>query len=75
MERLNLNVPPDVRKRLRSVAQHLGRTESEVARQLLTEALDLAEREEFYRRMAKAYTPVVRDRELAILAAFERLRG
>jgi predicted DNA-binding protein len=75
MERINLNVPPDVRKRLKSAAKRAGRTEAEVARALLTRALDREEREEFYRRVAETMTPAIRARKLEILAAFERLGG
>ena len=73
MERLNLNVPKEVRKRLRNVAKQRGRTESAVARDLLVEAVDEIERQEFYRRAIEAYTPERRKRDLEILAAFEKL--
>ncbi len=75
MERINLNIPSEARRRLRGVAKRLGRTQSEVARALLLEALDNAEREDFYRRVAQAQTPELREHRLRILAAFERLRG
>jgi plasmid stability protein len=75
MERINLNVPRDVRKRLRAMATRSGRTEAEVARTLLVGALTRAEREEIYRRFAKCYTPEMRARDLARLRAFERLDG
>ena len=75
MERINLNVPPDVRKRLKNAAKRSGRTEAEVARSLLTQALEREEREEFYRRVAETMTPAIRARQLEILAAFERLGG
>ena len=39
LERINLNVPPQVRQRLRAVAKRLKKTESEVARDLLVDAL------------------------------------
>ena len=75
MERINLNVPTDVRKRLKGVAKRARRTEAEVARRLLVEALEREEREEFYRRVAETMTPAIRARKLEILAAFERLGG
>ena len=75
MERINLNVPPDVRKRLRSAARRAGRTEAQVARTLLIQALDRQEREDFYRRVAETMTPAIRARQLEILAAFERFGG
>jgi CopG antitoxin of type II toxin-antitoxin system len=73
MERLNLNVPRGVRKRLRAMAKQSGRTEAEVARTLLVDAVERARREEIFRQFAEAYTPERRARDLAILRAFERL--
>jgi len=75
MERINLNVPADVRQQLRELATRAGRPEAEVARALLVEALERARREEFYRRVAEAYTPAMRARDLEILRAFESLSG
>jgi predicted DNA-binding protein len=75
MERINLNVPKDVRKRLQGAAKRAGRTEAEVARSLLVQALEREEREEFYRRVAETMTPAIRARNLEILAAFERSSG
>jgi plasmid stability protein len=75
MERINLNVPGDVRKRLRAMAKRAGRTEAEVARTLLVSALTREEREEMYRRFAESFTPEMRARTLAMLKAFERLDG
>jgi hypothetical protein len=75
MERINLNVPADVRRQLRELAASGGRTEAEVARALLVEALERRRREEFYHRFVEAYTPAIRARDLEILRAFERLDG
>jgi hypothetical protein len=75
MERINLNVPPDVRRQLREEAARQGRTESEVARALLIEALERARREAFYRSVAEGYTPEVRARDLEVLRAFDRADG
>lgn len=75
MERINLNVPPDVRQQLRDLAARSGRTEAEMARTLLVSAIEGARREEFYRRVAETYTPEFRARDLQILRAFERLDG
>ena len=60
LERINLNVPADVRKQLREMAAQSGRTEAEVARSLLIDALQRARREELYRRVAEAYTSELR---------------
>ena len=73
MERINLNVPKDVRQQLRNLAKTEGRTEAEVARALLIDALGRAKREGFYRRVAASYTPAMRARDLEILRAFERV--
>ena len=75
MERINLNVPSDAREQLREMAARAGRTEAEVARTLLIDALDRARREEFYRRVAEAQSPELRARDLQVLRAFERLDG
>jgi len=75
LQRINLNVPAQIRVRLRRIARKLSLTESETARQLLTSALDQSERQEFYRRIAAAQTPASRQKELDIVAAFEKLVG
>lgn len=75
MERINLNVPAEVRKRLRRVARRLDVTEAEAARRLLVAAIQRNEREEFYRRVAESQTPESRRRQLEILDAFEKLDG
>ena len=75
LERINLNVPKDVRRELRRLAVSAGRTEAEMARVLLVRALEEARRHEFYRAFAEAYTSELRDRDLSILRAFERLDG
>jgi predicted DNA-binding protein len=75
MERINLNVPSDVRERLRQLAARTGRTEAEVARTLLVGALERSRREEFYRQVADKQSAALRDRDLRILRAFERVDG
>ncbi|OFV89650.1 MAG: hypothetical protein A3G76_11750 [Acidobacteria bacterium RIFCSPLOWO2_12_FULL_65_11] len=75
MERINLNVPKDVRRELRKVAAEAGRSEAEMARVLLIGALERMRREEFYRRVAEGYTPELRARDLAFIRAFESLDG
>jgi predicted DNA-binding protein len=71
LERINLNVPPETRRRLRAVAKRLKKTESEVARDLLVEALRRREKEDFYRRVSEQITPELRKRLLEIARAFE----
>ena len=73
LARINLNVPGPVRAELQALAAREGRTESEVARELLIQALEGARREWFYRQVADAYTPEMRARDMQILRAFERL--
>jgi hypothetical protein len=73
LERINLNVPAETRRRLRAVAKRLKKTESEVARDLLVEALGRKEKEEFYRRVSEQMTPALRSRLLEIANAFERI--
>ena len=75
LERINLNVPPETRRRLKAVAKRLRMTESEVARDLLVEALQRREREEFYRRVSDQMTPELRARLLEIADAFEGVHG
>jgi len=75
MERINLNVPSDVRKQLREMASQSGRTEAEMARTLLVGAIEGARREAFYRRVIEAYGPEFRARDLDVLRAYERLDG
>ena len=73
LERINLNVPPEMRRRLRAVAKRLKKSESEVARDLLVEGLRRREKEEFYARVSEQMTPELRARLLQIAEAFERV--
>lgn len=75
LARINLNVPADAKKRLQAIAKKLRRTESEVARELLLDALERAEREQFYRRVADETTPELRERLLFVAEAMEKLDG
>jgi hypothetical protein len=75
LERINLNVPSEMRRRLRNVAKRLKKTESEVARDLLMEGLRRKEKEAFYRRVSEQMTPELRSRLLDVASAFERLDG
>jgi predicted DNA-binding protein len=74
MERLNLNVPPPMRARIRALAKRRGRTEGEVARELVAEALEHAEREEIAQAVAAAETDDIRARKLAIAREMDDLR-
>lgn len=73
LERINLNVEKETRRRLKAVARRLGRTESEVARELLAQALDRAEREDFYDKVARSMTPAMRKRMVEVVTALDRI--
>jgi len=73
--RINLNVPVEARRRLRAVAKYVGRTESEVARELLLEGLGRREREQFYEKVASEMTPAIRKRMLEVAEALEHING
>lgn len=75
MARINLNVPPAVRDRLRTMASRTGRTEAEMARTLLVDALEAAWRDAFYQKVAAAHDADLKARDLAVLRAFEHLDG
>jgi hypothetical protein len=75
MERINLNIPLPARRELKRVAKAWGRTESEVARQLVLQGLAQIEKNQFYARVAAAQTPALRKRHLAIHTAMEKLNG
>jgi hypothetical protein len=75
MERLNLNVPAEIKERLGRIADRRHLKEAEAARELLVEAVERDEREEFYRQMAAAQTPELRERLRAITHAMEKLGG
>jgi hypothetical protein len=75
MERLNLNIPGDVRKVLKLLAKKARRREGELARELFVKAVAAAAREELLARVAATQTPALRERELAIAAALEGVDG
>jgi hypothetical protein len=75
MERLNLNIPEDTRKALKRLARQANRREGELARELLVRAIAAAERDAFLRRVAAAQTPELREREVELARALEKLRG
>lgn len=75
MERLNLNVPAETRAKIRRIARRRQLKEAEAARELLIEAVEREERDEFYRRFEQAQTPELRERLFAITHALETLGG
>jgi hypothetical protein len=75
MERLNLNIPKETRERIRRIARRRNLKDAEAARELLIEAVERDERDEFYRRMEEAQTPELRERLSAITRAMETLGG
>jgi predicted DNA-binding protein len=75
LARVNLNLPPETRERLRSLAKAAKTPEAVYARLLLVEAITRAERESFRRRLEASRTPEVRERDRKVASALERLRG
>jgi hypothetical protein len=75
LERINLNVPAEARKRLKVVARRLRKTETEVARELFLDALSRAERKQFYEQVASEMTPAIRERMIEVAEALERING
>lgn len=75
LQRVNLNLPPAARLRLRALAKAIRKPEGVYARELLLEAIERAEREAFVNRLRKAYTEDRRKRDRQILDAIERTRG
>ena len=75
LERINLNVPGEAQKRLRTLATRLGKTETEVARELFLDGLVRVERSQLYERVASEMTPAIRQRMVEIAEALERIHG
>ena len=75
LERVNLNLPPVARARLRSLALAAGRPEAVYARELLVSALAEAEAAELRRQLEASRSPARRARDRQIAAGLERLRG
>ncbi len=75
LARVNLNLAPETRERLRSLAKAAKTPEAVYARSLLVEAIERAERESFRRRLAASRTPELCEREREIASALERLHG
>ena len=75
LERVNLNLPPIARDKLRSLAKAAGQPEGVYARELLLSALARAEAKEFRRQLEASRSPERRERDRQIATALERLRG
>jgi hypothetical protein len=75
LARVNLNLPPIARDRLRSLAKAAGQPEAVYARELLLAALARAEAAEFRRKLGASRSPERRARDREIAGALERLRG
>lgn len=74
MERINLNIPSEMRTRLKAVAASRGRTEAEVARELLIHAVEEAEREAWYHAVEVAHRdPTLAQVHLELLARLEAI--
>jgi hypothetical protein len=74
MDRLNLNVPSEIRAALRQLAARANLREGEYARELLVRAVERAEREKFFEEMERKMTPAARKRLLAVAGAVEKAR-
>lgn len=72
---MNLNLPAETRRKIRRIANRRHLKEAEAARELLMEAVEREERNEFYRQMEQAQTPALRERLRAITRAMEKLGG
>jgi hypothetical protein len=75
LERVNLNLPPEARDRLRSLAKAAQKPEAVYARALLVAAIGRADRAAFRQRLEASRTPERRARDREIAAALERLNG
>jgi hypothetical protein len=75
LQRVNLNLPPEQRERLRTLARAARTPEAVYARDLLLEAIERAERAAFRKRLEASRTPERRARDRAVAGALERLRG
>ena len=75
LERVNLNLPPIARDKLRSLAKAAGQPEGVYVRELLLSALAHAEAKEFRRQLEASRSPARRERDRQIATALERLRG
>jgi len=75
LQRVNLNLPPEERERLRNLAKAAKTPEAVYARELLVEALARAERAAFRKSLEASRTPERRARDREIAAALERLHG
>ncbi len=74
LARLNLNVPPEAREMLRSLAKARGQPDAVYARELLVDALKRAKAEEI-RLWIKSRSPELRARERQIVEALEPLQA
>jgi len=75
MKRLNVNLAEDTHARISELARAKQLPVGELARQLLTEALEAKEREAFLRAVRASRTPERRARDVKIATALEKLRG
>jgi hypothetical protein len=67
-----LNLPEGARARIQAAAQKVGRTESEVARDLIMEGLARLERAALLERVRAAQTAELHARKREILMAMDR---
>ena len=75
LRRMNLNLPPEAKVRLKRLAEAADVPEAVYARELLLKALERAEAAAFRQRLEAVRTPERRERDRQISSALERLRG
>jgi hypothetical protein len=73
--RVNINLPPDERSRLQTLAKAAKTPVAVYARELLVEALARAEGVRFRQRLEASRTPDRRARDREIALALERMSG
>jgi len=74
MERLNLNVPAETRAELKAMAKLRGKREAELARELLTRALEQEKRALFFEAVRSTITEEYQERLREIASRYQEHR-
>jgi hypothetical protein len=74
-QRVNVNLPADVRLRLRALAKQSQMRDGELARELLLDALVVREKAAAKLALTKVYTEERRRRDIHIAECLEKLRA
>jgi hypothetical protein len=75
IQRLTLRLPADTREALQRLARDANRHEADLAGELLVGAVAKAETAALLQRVAAAQTPELRQRQVELARALQRLRG